>query len=92
MSQPVFVVRDLKLIKLICITDFWHFSTLSIFPTELQQMDCNDYGLISKVGNEWKIFRQIVTPAFTMKNLKDMAVQGRKSITFYSQTQGHTNI
>ena len=75
MSQPIFVIRDLDLIKRVCITDFWHFSSLSIFPTELQELDCNDLGLASKAGDEWKSFRQIVNPAFTMKNLKDMAIQ-----------------
>ena len=80
MSQPIFVIRDLDLIKRVCITDFWHFSSLSIFPTELQELDCNDLGLASKAGDEWKSFRQIVNPAFTMKNLKDMAIQVRKFV------------
>ena len=80
MSQPIFVIRDLDLIKRVCITDFWHFSSLSIFPTELQELDCNDLGLASKAGDKWKSFRQIVNPAFTMKNLKDMAIQVRKFV------------
>ena len=91
MSQPVFIVRDLELIKLICITDFWHFSSLSMFPSELQELECNDLGLASKAGQEWKSFRQVVSPAFSIKNLKDMAIQGSKSIIFQSKSY-HTKL
>ena len=85
MSQPVFIIRDLELIKRICITDFWYFSSLSFFPSEIQELECNDLGLVSKVGEEWKTYRQMVSPAFTMKNLKDIAVQGSKSFIVYSK-------
>ena len=90
MSQPVFIIRDLELIKRVCITDFWHFSTLSFFPSEVQELECNDLGLVSKVGQEWKTYRQMVSPAFTMKNLKDIAIQGHKSIIFYSKVNDNT--
>ena len=81
MSQPIFFIRDLELIKRIGITDFWHFSTLSFFPSEIQDLECNDLGLVSKVGQEWKRYRQTVSPAFSVKNLRDMSMQGWKSIT-----------
>ena len=83
MSQPIFVIRDLELIKRIGITDFWHFSTLSFFPSEIQDLECNDLGLVSKVGQEWKRYRQTVSPAFSVKNLRDMSMQGCKSITYH---------
>ena len=76
MSQPMFVIKDHELIKRICITDFWHFSSLGFFPPEVQEMECNDMGLASKVGKEWKSCHQIVSPAFSLKNLKDIATQG----------------
>ena len=82
MSQPVFVIRDLELIKLICIKDFWHFSTLSFLPPQVQELECNDLGLVSKVGQEWRTYRQMVSPAFSMKNLRDIAIQGSKTIIY----------
>ena len=77
LSQPMLMVRDLELIKCVLIKDFWHFSAMSFLPPQVQNLECNDIGLASKEGLEWKAFRQNVSPAFSIKNLRDISLQVR---------------
>ncbi len=74
--KPVLVIRDLKLVKDICIRDFGHFvdrhSALGVYggdgPTETDRLWQNQ--LNSLKGDKWKRARSRVTPIFTPGKLK----------------------
>jgi hypothetical protein len=75
------MMRDLDLVKAVCITDFWHFDDMGFFPEMLNDVEGNDFGLGTTHGQEWKSLRYSITPAFSITHLKEIPVMVRRQVT-----------
>ena len=73
-TEPLLFVRDLNLIQRICIKDFDHFIDNGLFPSECLKLKENNFGLINTVGEEWRSLKSSITPAFSLRNMKNVAV------------------
>lgn len=68
-------IRDADLMKRICVSDFDHFTDFGMTASYLGDLDGNDLGLVGKCGEEWRSLKASITPAFSPKNLRNIAVQ-----------------
>lgn len=72
MNDPVTIVKDIDLAKLILVKDFDHFVNRRRIDLD---KEANKYflnSLIALEGDEWKYFRSILSPIFTSGKLKNM--------------------
>ncbi|KAB0794258.1 hypothetical protein PPYR_13878 [Photinus pyralis] len=68
---PSLVIRDLDLVKQICIRDFDHFTD----HREFLPVDADPFWnkiLFARKGRDWHDFRKLVAPAFTQSKMKQM--------------------
>ncbi len=65
-------VRDVELIRRVMIRDFDHFMDFGFFSEGLSAI--NDFGLANTLGEEWKSLKATISPAFSMRNMKAIAV------------------
>ncbi|CAB3261620.1 unnamed protein product [Arctia plantaginis] len=68
--NPVYIVKDVELIKKVTIKDFDHFVDRRSFVSEFDP----DFGrgLINLKGEEWKEMRSTLSPAFTSSKIRLM--------------------
>nr|AIL94146.1 cytochrome P450 CYP3024A3 [Tigriopus japonicus] len=67
-----FFVKDPELIKQVLIKDFDHFVDLNFIPKELANLPMNEFGLANALGDEWRALKSSITPAFSLKNIKNI--------------------
>jgi cytochrome P450 family 6 len=68
--RPAILIRDREIIKNVLTKDFSHFHSRGVYLNpKADKMSAN---LFSMEGDEWKILRQQLTPAFTSGKLKGM--------------------
>ena len=60
------------MIKQVAIKDFEHFTDIAFIAT-FCRIPKNDFGLISKSGDDWRLLKNLITPAFSLKNMKNIA-------------------
>ncbi|TRY76240.1 hypothetical protein TCAL_09228 [Tigriopus californicus] len=70
--EAKFYVKDPELIKQVMIKDFDHFVDLNFIPKELANMPVNEFGLANALGDEWRALKSSITPAFSLKNIKNI--------------------
>ncbi|KPJ12394.1 Cytochrome P450 9e2 [Papilio machaon] len=69
--DPVVMIKDIDLIKSITVKDFEHFVDHRKFVDE--ELDtCFGRNLFSLKGEEWKMMRSILSPAFTSFKIRSM--------------------
>ncbi|XP_060535166.1 cytochrome P450 6a2-like [Cylas formicarius] len=68
--EPILVVRDLELMKLILIQDFNYFNDRGAFCNEKVEKHAGH--IVNVKGERWKRFRKKLTPAFTSGKMKLM--------------------
>ncbi|XP_050439571.1 probable cytochrome P450 6a14 [Adelges cooleyi] len=73
MRTPTLMLRDPDLINKVLNKDFWHFTDQG-FPVDINASPINN-GLFSMKGQEWKIMRSKLSPAFTSSKLRSMLDQ-----------------
>ncbi|KAJ8919515.1 hypothetical protein NQ315_002136 [Exocentrus adspersus] len=70
-SQPILLLRDLKLIKRVFTREFETFSDHPL-PSEPDEGTLWGKNLFAANGDRWKHLRQTISPAFTSTKLKSM--------------------
>ncbi|KAL2726635.1 LOW QUALITY PROTEIN: CP9E2 protein [Vespula squamosa] len=70
-NNPVFVIRDPELIKIIAIKNFDYFTDHQSFFDGKKDLLFGNI-LLSLRGNQWKEFRTMLTPVYTLSKLKNM--------------------
>ena len=80
----MFFVRDPDIVKQIYIKDFDHFTDLGFMDPEVADMEVNDFGLANKKGEEWRSLKALVTPAFSLKNMKNLTPTVDRYSTTYT--------
>jgi hypothetical protein len=68
------MMRDLDLVKVDFIRDFWHLNDVGFIPEGLEEIEGNNLGLFTTKGQEWKSLRYRISPAFSITHLKDVAM------------------
>nr|APH81385.1 cytochrome P450 CYP3024A3 [Tigriopus kingsejongensis] len=71
--SPTLFVKDPELIKTIAIKDFDHFTDLAFIPEQLAHLPMNEFGLANALGDEWRALKSSISPAFSLKNMKNIA-------------------
>jgi len=72
-SNPCLFVTDLELIKKIQITDFDHFQDLGFVAQKYRKKVSLPFGLADTYGEEWKLLKRHMTPAFSGPKVKKAA-------------------
>ncbi|XP_064109319.1 cytochrome P450 9e2-like [Macrobrachium nipponense] len=70
--QPILLVGDPELAKLILIKDFDHFVDRRTFTFPLEEDDVGNHFLTNATGAHWKGIRSVLSPSFTSGRLKGM--------------------
>eukprot|EP00094_Tigriopus_californicus_P005047 TCALIF_04861-PA protein Name:"Similar to Cyp6a14 Probable cytochrome P450 6a14 (Drosophila melanogaster)" AED:0.28 eAED:0.28 QI:0/-1/0/1/-1/1/1/0/144 len=69
------LIKDPDLIRQVLVKDFDHFQDFGFLPKELAQMPINELGLSNSVGEQWRSLRTSITPAFSLKNIKNIGTK-----------------
>jgi len=69
--EAVLYIRDPELIKQITMRDFDHFMDLGFQSLKVRDMEVNDMGLVNATGDQWRKLKGAISPAFSLKNLKN---------------------
>ena len=67
-------MQDVDLLKAVCIKDFDHFTDFGFFPPDAYKIKGNDFGLLNALGDEWRTLKANITPAFSLRNIKNIAI------------------
>lgn len=60
------------------IRDFDHFTDFGFLTELIMNMPINDFGLTNKTGEEWRALKAAISPAFSLKNLKNITTHVNK--------------
>lgn len=74
-TAPTLMIKDPDLIKQVLVTDFDHFVDFAFIPKELAHLPMNELGLSNAIGDEWRSLRTSITPAFSLKNIKNIGTK-----------------
>lgn len=69
-TEPVLIVQDPEVIKLVTTKDFYYFSNREV--SEHVHKESLTKNLFASYGDEWKILRQNLTPLFSSAKMKNM--------------------
>ncbi|XP_075725763.1 cytochrome P450 3A4 isoform X2 [Rhipicephalus microplus] len=72
-AHPFLIVKDPELIKKIQIKDFHNFQGRGVWSSFASTHPINKGSISNAQGERWKKMRSLLTPAFTMSNMKKMA-------------------
>merc|ERR1719228_2650256 len=73
-SSPCIMLNDLELIKKVMVVDFDHFDDLGFVDQKYRQEVGLAFGLADAYGEEWKILKRLLTPAFSGPKIKKSAL------------------
>lgn len=69
-TEPVLIVQDPELLKLILTKDFYYFNGREVSAHTDKEVDTRN--LFSTYGKKWRVLRQNPTPFFTSAKMKSM--------------------
>jgi cytochrome P450 len=72
-ANPCVFVNDLGLIKKIMVEDFDHFEALGFIDQKYLEQVGKPFGLADASGDDWKVLKKLVTPAFSGPRVKKAA-------------------
>ncbi|XP_063541180.1 cytochrome P450 6B2-like [Cydia strobilella] len=69
-TEPVVIVKDPELLKLVITKDFYYFSSRDLSAHSEREMVTRN--VFREHGNTWRVMRQNLTPVFTSTKMKKM--------------------
>lgn len=72
MLKPSLLIGDPDLLKQILVKDFDHFTDRRVFNSNNEEDKVMNEALSQKNGEEWRILRSVMTPAFTTGKMRSM--------------------